>query len=1370
MSLGQVVQPQFTQDVYNASVTETTGMIPPPQDGFLTVRCDNVENITYSILSPANAGPFIIDSTTGDLSAPFVDYEAAPLYQFEVGCSNVNDPMLNDTAVVVIMVEPVNEFIAHISVMPSFIAINELTPVGTMLASTSGNAQAMITVTDQDAPPDNLITFHLTVGDPNFESFFSINANTGSVSLIRTFDRDMQTPPGLFTVFLIITACDTYTPVDQCSNSPLTIIVFESNDNLPIFSQNTYIVTESEFFPVNEIIATVNCTDADRGTGAFEQYIISGIIPVETPNDTFAIDTITGNITLLRPLDYEFTQVYEIIVLCRDTEGVEDNATILISVTDENDNSPNVTTFFNNVIDINDRIPINSGILQFQCTDEDSNENGNITYSIDVDNSSFTIDDITGNVTVSSSLVLPDDVFTTIVNFTLVCSDQGNPPLSDYTAVVVEIYKDDSTAPIIINSSISNGLVSISESDPIGTQLLQVMAVDTTSPELIYSLRDESSPGTFEINSNSGVIILTEELDREMNDMYSFSVVVTEVRVAPGMEESAEAAVVVEILDENDNDPVFSEVIYMTTVSEDLAIGEMVINVSCSDADVGVNDTSIDYLITGGSPYETFPGTFAIDETTGTITILSSLDYEFSPTYTIDVVCLDSGGRQNGTTIEITVTDVNDNTPIPTMAYDDVIQVNDQSEVTFSVVQFQCTDEDSSENANITYSIDFNNGSFTIDEITGNVAVASSLILPEDVFERDLNITVVCSDQGNPSLSASSTISFEIYKNDSTPPVIDRDSISNSSLGVPSVSISEGALLGTQLVQIQAMDATSPSLRYSLVNESSPGVFEINPTSGVITLSQPLDREVIETYTFTVVATEVRVAPGLARTDLVQIRVVILDINDNPPAFSQDVYNITRLESFATNETIFTVTCTDMDTSINGRFSRYELSRVLPNTVASDTFTIDRLDGNITLLKPLDYELSPTYTITVLCFDNEDMQDTAVVEINLVDVNDNDPSVETFFNDPILINNAQPIGYTVLRFQCSDSDSGDNGNVSYILENTTPLFSITPFTGDVMVMSPLTLPSGQFLVNYNITIRCSDQGNPQRSSGDTILFQVYKDDSTIPVIDATSISNGRVNISERAQIGDVLVRVVATDTTSPSLRYELVSESSPGTFVIDSTSGIVTVAEPLDREAVPFYTFQIVVSEVKIGTFAGPVRRDRESVNVTIQDVNDNQPICNEGKDIARYVLVGNYSSNNTLMIARLMCIDRDAGNNATITLTAESLPSVSSGQFSLNATSGEVIFTGILTENATYTILIEASDEGDPPLSSIVNITLNVSGERINELTNQERLLLIIILPISGGLLLFACFMILCMCCCCCVRKRKKAKDTYNLWYAENG
>ena len=276
--------PQFSEDIYETSVNETNIMegYPLPVDGFLVVECSQ-ENITYSISTPDTAGPFAINSSTGSLFATqSVDYEDATYYQFEVSCVSRDDASLNDSAMVIITVEPVNEFQPVVTRTPSPFFINELTPPGTVLVSTIPGGIRQYTVTDQDSGPDGVITYTIqSVSPPEFASYFELNRTVGALILNQSFDLD-EVQVSL--VAVRITACDIDPPVVDCPNFVITILPSLVNDNPPIFSQDIYVETVPESFAVNGVIATVSCSDADHSIGAFSGYVISSCLLYTSPS------------------------------------------------------------------------------------------------------------------------------------------------------------------------------------------------------------------------------------------------------------------------------------------------------------------------------------------------------------------------------------------------------------------------------------------------------------------------------------------------------------------------------------------------------------------------------------------------------------------------------------------------------------------------------------------------------------------------------------------------------------------------------------------------------------------------------------------------------------------------------------------------------------------------------------------------------------------------------------------------------------------------------------------------------------------------------------------------------------------------------
>lgn len=100
----------------------------------------------------------------------------------------------------------------------------------------------------------------------------------------------------------------------------------------------------------------------------------------------------------------------------------------------------------------------------------------------------------------------------------------------------------------------------------------------------------------FSIDASSGVISAQPGLDRETEDTYYLSITVKDGGVPPL---TAVCGVRVFISDVNDNNPVFSPTLYLTSISESTSPGSDVIPVHAYDVDLGLN-AEIEFSIIGG--------------------------------------------------------------------------------------------------------------------------------------------------------------------------------------------------------------------------------------------------------------------------------------------------------------------------------------------------------------------------------------------------------------------------------------------------------------------------------------------------------------------------------------------------------------------------------------------------------------------------------------------------------------------------------------------------------------------------------------------------------------------------------------------------
>ena len=1070
-----------------------------------------------------------------------LDYETVTSYEFVVRCvSAFNESLSNETSVNITIL-PVNEFRPQVSAQSRTVVINETTPPGTILISTLHGAISSYSVKDLDSGPDGNIFY--SIGSSTNNDSFAFNTSIGSLTLSQSIDLEAINQSLLREIFQI-TVCDSDPPTPDCLNIEVSVIVLGVNEFQPVFNQSNYTVSYPESVTTGTLIATAPCFDGDIGVGAFGGIEITSRIPPLTPAGTFIINSLTGDITLGGQLDYEFTDRYELQLRCFDMGNppMTDFATVVINVSDTNDNAPTIEVNIPNVIVINDNSTINSSVFLFACSDLDSGQNSDIVYSISNGSSLdlFSINATSGEVTVFNPLSLPSSVYTVEHTLVLECSDNGQPSLSNQAQLRVSIYKNDNTPPSIDMASISNGVVSVLENSTEGTPVVSVIGVDNTSPNLTYFLENESSPGTFVIDPISGVISLNQFIDRENIAMYTVRVVVTEVRIAPG-------------------------------------------NPASGFAD-----------------------------------------------------------------LTIQVGDVNDNSPFVDVNTSDVIVLNDNVTVGSPIFTLQCSDEDSGRNELVTYSLSNSSAmdAFMINNSTGVVEIANPLSLPSSVYTVEHTLVLECRDNGQPSLSNQAQLRVSIYKNDNSPPSIDMASISN---GV--VSVLENSTGGTPVVSVMGVDNTSPNLTYSLENESSPGTFVIDPISGVISLNGLIDRENIAMYTVRVVVTEVRIAPG------------------NPASGFADL------------------------------------------------------------------------------------------TIQVGDVNDNSPFVEVNTSDVIVLNDNVTVGSPIFTLQCSDEDTGRNELVTYSLSNSSAIdaFMINNSTGVVEIANPLSLPSSVYTVEHTLVLECSDNGQPSLSNQAQLRVSIYKNDNTPPSIDMASISNGVVSVLENSTGGTPVVSVMGVDNTSPNLTYSLENESSPGTFVIDPISGVISLNQMIDRENIAMYTVRVVVTEVRIAP--GNPASGFADLTIQVGDVNDNNPMCVQ--ESVQTLLIGTHSYERIVI---LNCNDSDAGVNSELTYSSPNLPVVSEGEFVLNEQTGEVGFTGTLTQTTVYTIPIVVSDSGLSTLSTALSLQVNVTEPSPTVAPTPGSIpIYVIIVPIVGGLLIILCFILLLCCCCyCCNRRRvdKRRKD----------
>ncbi|XP_035824401.1 protocadherin Fat 4 [Aplysia californica] len=261
-------------------------------------------------------------------------------------------------------------------------------------------------------------------------------------------------------------------------------------------------------------------------------------------------------------------------------------------------------------------------------------------------------------------------------------------------------------------------------------------------------------------------------------------------------------------------------------------------------------------------------------------------------------------------------------------------------------------------------------------------------------------------------------------------------------------------------------------VRYSLLDNGSD-LFSVDSRTGLVLTKAVLDHETRASVTLTVKA----VVGG--RSSTVKVDVNILDVNDEGPMFSPANYKFTVLEDTPVGSFIGQVNAIDKDSGSNG-----VVKYTLLDTGSSHQFSVESITGQISTMAALDREVQGSVTLTVSAADlgSNSRSATAVVNIDIVDVNDNAPmftAVKYMFQ----VSDPAPVGFIIGTVSAIDGDMGDNGMVTYSLRNGTDQFDINAHTGQITLVSALTSADVTFIV------RATDNGDPALSSDAQVLVK-----------------------------------------------------------------------------------------------------------------------------------------------------------------------------------------------------------------------------------------------------------------------------------------
>ncbi|XP_029960057.1 protocadherin alpha-8-like [Salarias fasciatus] len=485
---------------------------------------------------------------------------------------------------------------------------------------------------------------------------------------------------------LTLTAVDGGSP-PRSGTVNITVIVLDSNDNHPTFSQEVYSVTIPENIRSNTSVISVKATDLDEGSnGDVEYFFGDEISPIL--NDMFSIDKDTGEIRVKGEIDFEKTNVYKLDVHARDKgqPPIHTDCRVIIKIRDENDNKPKIeVTSLSKTV--SESSTLGTVVSLISITDQDAGLNGKVICSI------------SGDVPFDLKPSFQDNMYSVVVkehldresvshyDVIIKATDCGQPPLSTFKTLSIDVADVNDNRPDFLNNPTE---IYLFENNVPGNPIFSVSASDKDLNEnaaLTYHIfreehRYQKIAAFLNINSENGQISALKSFDFEILKKFQFQVVATDSGT-PSL--SNNVTVNVFILDQNDNAPV---ILYplssngsaegVEEIPRNVNAGHLVTKVRAYDADIGYNGWLLFSL-----QEVTDHSLFGLDRYTGQIRTLRSFTETDEAEHKLVILVKDNGNVSLSATATVIVKLVEPKEAFAASDVKSAAKVEEEDNVTF---------------------------------------------------------------------------------------------------------------------------------------------------------------------------------------------------------------------------------------------------------------------------------------------------------------------------------------------------------------------------------------------------------------------------------------------------------------------------------------------------------------------------------------------------------------------------------------------------------------------------------------------------------------------------------------------------------------
>ena len=1237
------IAPEFSSVASVSVVENSSGVIHRAQ-----ATDAEGDDLAYYI-SGVDASHFSLNSSSGELAfLSSLDYESPQdqdrdnIYQFDISAS---DSAHSTAQAFSVELSDSNDESPQVTSLQS---------IALELSSISLGV-TIYTVTASDPDAGDKLSYSHSGADANH---FSLDSNSGDLAFIVL-------PSGSDTAALDANGDDVYqldiSISDLALNSSsfaLTIAVVDDVGMYPQFELRH----DSASIPENSSASFYTAAAVDpEDEDVF--YSLSG-----ADSSHFAIDSVSGELRPIAPLDYEnpldsgLDNNYSLTILASDPLGNQSQQTLDALVSNANDNEPSFSAPSAS-ISVNENHT--TSVYSADASDADGDS---LIYSISgTDAGHFSIDSSSGALAFST---LPDYENPQDSNgdntyeLTVTASDSATSA-EQSLSIVVEDSNDNSPS-----FSVASDSLSVSENGD--TLLYTALATDADAGDQVsYSLAGADA-SQFSLDPTSGALSSLSPFDFETPlDIDGDNTYELEIVASDGSNTSILTLSVL-VSNLNDNLPSFALESDILSVSENTS--GIIYTAIAIDLD---GAASLAYSLQGADAND-----FSIDPASGALAFQQAPDYEQprdsnqDNQYELEIRASD-GINSASLDLKIIVSNINDIAPV--FAYSSY-SVEFTENATGTVYTAVASD---SEGDSITYGIQGSDASyFSIDSASGALTfnISPDFEKPTDQ-DRDnhYQLDIAASDGANSSSLALTVAVQDI--NDNAP---------SFAAASDSISVSENTS-ATIYTATAADPDTTDSLAYSL-SGADAHLFTINSSSGALAFSiasdfeSPTDQNLDNRYQLDIAATDSAHSTSIALT------VVIEDSNDNAPSFALESHSLDVAEN--TGGTIYTAAATDADAIDSLTYS-------LQGTDA-DNFSIHYSSGALTFYRAPDYE-QPTdqngdqrYHLEVKASDGT-YSAILSLTVEVSNLNDNSPSFAAASESFELPESSSGIVYSAAA---SDLD-GDA--ITYSISGTdSSFFTINSSSGALTPASALDFESPQDQDGdntYELEIAASDGVS---SASLTLSIELSDVNDNAPSFGQSSEA---LTVTENSS--GIFYKAVASDLdATDSLSYSL-QGSDAQHFSVNASSGELALPNaldfenPLDQGGNNIYELSVSASD---GTHSAAL-----SLTITVEDRNENGP---------SFALISDVTTVAENSSGSIYTASASSPNGDPITY---SLGGADASHFSLNSSSGALSllsaldFESPLDQNSDnhYQLEIAADDGGSS--SAILSLTVELSDVNDN-------------------------------------------------------